>query len=82
MSESGPPITSTAATATGFSVIGRKLLTVTADNAHSDDSLIENLLKATFPRMNQDSGESLEDFAIRVADAAGLTVATWELSGA
>lgn len=67
--------------ASGFSVIGRKLLTVTATSATSNDSLIESLLKTTFPKVNLQPGETLEAFAGRVADAAGLTVAKWEFSG-
>ena len=70
-----------AGTAKGYSVVGRKLLTVTATSANSDDSLIENLLKTTFPPMNPQPGETLEGFAERVADSAGLTVANWEISG-
>ncbi len=67
--------------AKGYSVVGRKLLTVTATSATSDDSLIESLLQTTFPAINLRDGEMLEGFAERVAEAAGLTVAKWELSG-
>jgi len=70
-----------AGTATGYSVIGRRLLTVTATSATSHDSLIENLLKSTFPKLSPHPGENVEAFAVRVADAAGLTVANWECSG-
>ena len=70
-----------AGTATGYSVIGRRLLTVTATSATSHDSLIESLLKTTFPKLSPRPGETVQDFAVRVADAAGLTVANWECSG-
>lgn len=62
----------------GYSVVGRKLLTVSATSATSDDSLIETLLKTTFPPMSPQAGETMEAFAERVAVAAGLTVAKWE----
>ena len=65
----------------GYSVVGRKLLTVSATSAVSDDSLIESLLKTTFPPMRPEAGETLEAFAERVAVAAGLTVAKWESAG-
>lgn len=82
MNEPGstPPLP--AGTAKGYSVVGRKLLTVTATSATSDDGLIESLLKITFPPMTFLPGETLEGFAERVADAAGLTVAKWDLVGA
>lgn len=70
-----------AGTATGYSVIGRRLLSVTATSATSHDSLIETLLKTTFPKLSPHPGETVKDFAERVADAAGLTVANWECSG-
>ena len=60
-------------------MIGRKLLVVTATSAKSDDSLIGNLLKTTFPQLTLQPGETVGDFAVRVADAAGLTVASWEI---
>ena len=68
-------------TATGFSVIGRKLLTVTATSATSNDSLIESLLKTTFSNLRLHPGETVDAFGERVAEAAGLTVASWEFSG-
>lgn len=70
-----------AGTVTGYSVIGRRLLTVTATSATSHDSLIETLLKTTFPKLSPLPGETVEGFAVRVAEAAGLTVANWECSG-
>ena len=70
-----------AGTATGYSVIGRRLLTVTATSATSHDSLIETLLKTMFPKLSPRPGETVQGFAERVADAAGLTVANWECSG-
>jgi hypothetical protein len=65
----------------GYSIVGRKLLTVSATSVTSDDSLIESLLKTTFPGMSPEAGETLEAFAERVAVAAGLTVAKWEPAG-
>lgn len=70
-----------AGTANGYSVIGRKLLTVTATSATSDDSLIESWLKTALPKLSPRPGETVKDFAVRVAEAAGLTVANWECSG-
>ena len=67
-------------TAKGYSVVGRKLLTVTATSAHSDDSLIESLLTTIFPTLSLNPGETLAEFAERVAEGAGLTVANWEFS--
>ena len=81
MSEPASTPSSAGGTATGYSVIGRKLLTVTATSATSHDSLIETLLKTTFPKLSPHPGETVEVFAVRVADAAGLTVAHWECSG-
>ena len=65
----------------GYSVVGRKLLTVTPTSATSDDSLIDNLLKTTFDSVDFQPGGSLEEFAEKVAEAAGLTVAKWEPGG-
>ena len=68
-------------TVKGYSVVGRKLVTVTPSSASSDDSLIDSLLQITFPRISPAPGETLREFAERVAEAAGLTVAKWEMGG-
>jgi hypothetical protein len=68
-------------TATGYSPTGLKLLTVTAATVESPLPMIHRVLEMTSANHSPYAGEPLARYAQRVAAAAGLTVAKWELSG-